>query len=85
MDKEDQASVVEIAKTREVVLRNYIPRDTPENVYRSLRGFHYLIIGIFTFWTLLRIATILGKHYYDVSETAVCCCRWRSAVAPWEH
>jgi hypothetical protein len=61
----------EVSKNPEVVLRNYIPRDTPENVYRSLRGFHYLILGVFTFWTLLRIATIVGKQYYNVSETAV--------------
>lgn len=57
-------------EAREVVLRNYIPRDTPENVYRSLRGYHYLFLGIFAFWAMIRVATIAGKHYYSVSQTA---------------
>lgn len=70
MERENQTSVVDVATAREVVLRNYIPRDTPENVYRSLRGYHYLILGVFAFWTMVRVATIAGKHYYSVSQTA---------------
>ncbi|MFM7518051.1 MAG: hypothetical protein ACKO3V_13995, partial [Pirellula sp.] len=70
MERENQSSVVEVERTKEVVLRNYIPRDTPENVYRSLRGYHYLVLGVFAFWTMVRVATIAGKHYYSVSQTA---------------
>ncbi len=70
MERENQTSVVEVARTREVVLRNYIPRDTPENIYRSLRGYHYLVLGVFAFWTMVRVATIASKHYYSVSQTA---------------
>lgn len=70
MERENQTSVVEVARTKEVVLRNYIPRDTPENIYRSLRGYHYLVLGVFAFWTMVRVATIASKHYYSVSQTA---------------
>ncbi|MFM9061445.1 MAG: hypothetical protein ACKOOI_00195 [Pirellula sp.] len=70
MERENQSSVVEVERTKEVVLRNYIPRDTPENVYLSLRGYHYLVLGVFAFWTMVRVATIAGKHYYSVSQTA---------------
>lgn len=70
MERENQTSVAEVARTKEVVLRNYIPRDTPENIYRSLRGYHYLVLGVFAFWAMVRVATIASKHYYSVSQTA---------------
>lgn len=70
MERENQTPVVEVARTKEVVLRNYISRDTPENIYRSLRGYHYLVLGVFAFWTMVRVATIASKHYYSVSQTA---------------
>ncbi len=70
MEREGQVVQGKLSKTQEVVLRNYVPRDTPENVYRSLRGYHYALLGLFLFWILVRVATIAGKHYYSVSETA---------------
>lgn len=70
MGRDTEPTTGSAFETKEVVLRNYIPRDTPENVYRSLRGFHFSILGLFAFWTLLRVATIMSKHYYSVSQTA---------------
>jgi hypothetical protein len=61
----------EVSQAKEVVLRNYIPKDTPENVYRTLQSYHYLIVGLFTFWTFVRVAAIAGKHFVNVSETAI--------------
>jgi hypothetical protein len=70
MGRDTESTTESEFEAQEVVLRNYVPSDTPENVYRSLQGFYFSILGLFAFWTLLRIVTIMGKHYYSVSQTA---------------
>jgi len=58
-------------ETQEIVLRNYIQKDTPENVYRTLQGYHYLVISLFLFWMLVRALQIVGTQFYSVSDTAI--------------
>jgi hypothetical protein len=60
-----------VRRTEDVVLRNYVPKDTPENAYRMSRVYHYLLVAIFFFWAVLRIMAVVGTQVYRVSETAV--------------
>ena len=56
---------------QDLVLRSYVPRDTPENIYRTLQGYHLGLVGLFLFWTLVRAVSVLGTQVYIVSETAI--------------
>lgn len=58
-------------ETQEIVLRNYIQKDTPENVYRTLQGYHYMVISLFLFWMLVRVLQVVGTQFYSVSDTAI--------------
>jgi hypothetical protein len=58
-------------QAKEVVLRSYVPKDTPENVYRALRGYHYVLVGMFLFWVVVRVLCVVGTQFFKVSETAV--------------
>lgn len=56
---------------REVVLRSYIDRNTPENTYRSLRIYHLSAIGLFLFWLAVRCFSIAGTQFYSINDTVV--------------
>ena len=55
----------------EVVLRNYVPRDTPESAYREMQSYHYWIVGVFLVWMLVRVFCVLGTQVYRASDWAV--------------
>lgn len=57
--------------TQEIVLRNYIQKDTPENKYRTLQSYHFGMICLFLFWMFVRVLEVLGTQFYTVSDTAV--------------
>ncbi|MCY3007255.1 MAG: hypothetical protein NTV29_14925 [Planctomycetota bacterium] len=60
-----------VRRTEDVVLRNYVPKDTPANAYRMSQVYHHLLVAIFFFWAVLRIMAVVGTQVYRVSETAV--------------
>lgn len=60
-----------VTETQDVVLRSYVPKDTPENAYRALQGYHYVLVGMFLFLVVVRALCIFGTQFFKVSETAV--------------
>lgn len=54
-----------------VVLRNYVPRDTPESAYRQMQAYHYALVGVFLVWMFVRVFCVLGTQVYRVSDLAV--------------
>ena len=55
----------------EVVLRNYVPKDTPENAYRAMQAYHYTLVGVFLAWMFVRVFCVLGTQVYRASDLAV--------------
>jgi hypothetical protein len=55
----------------EVVLRSYVPRDTPESAYRQMQAYHYALVGVFLVWMFVRVFCVLGTQVYRVSDLAV--------------
>lgn len=55
----------------EVVLRNYVPKDTPESAYRAMQAYHYTLVGVFLAWMFVRIFCVLGTQVYRASDLAV--------------
>jgi hypothetical protein len=54
-----------------LVLRSYVPRDTPESAYRQLQIYHYTLVGVFLVWMLVRVFCVLGTQVYRASDWAV--------------
>jgi hypothetical protein len=54
-----------------VVLRNYVPRDTPESAYRQMQAYHYALVGVFLVWMFVRVFCVLGTQVYRASDLAV--------------
>ena len=57
--------------TAEVVLRNYVPKDTPKSAYRAMRAYHYTLVGVFLAWMSVRVWCVLGTQVYRASDLAV--------------
>ena len=55
----------------EVVLRSYVPRDTPESAYRQMQAYHYALVGVFLAWMFVRVLSVLGTQVYRASDLAV--------------
>jgi hypothetical protein len=55
----------------EVVLRNYVPKDTPENAYRAMQAYHYTLVSVFLVWMFFRVLCVLGTQVYRASDLAV--------------
>ena len=55
----------------EVVLRNYVPKDTPENAYRAMQAYHYTLVSVFLAWMFVRVLSVLGTQVYRASDLAV--------------
>lgn len=55
----------------EVVLRSYVPRDTPESAYREMQVYHYTLVGVFLVWAMVRAFCVLGTQVYRASDLAV--------------
>lgn len=55
----------------EVVLRNYVPRDTPERAYRQIQTHHYLLLGVFLAWVFVRVLCVLWTQVYRASDLAI--------------
>jgi hypothetical protein len=55
----------------ELVLRNYVPRDTPERAYRQMQMQHYVLMGVFSAWVFLRVLCVLWTQVYRASDLAV--------------
>jgi len=58
-------------RPEDVVLRNYVPRDTPESAYRQMQTYHYTLVGVFFVWMLVRVFCVLGTQVYRASDLAV--------------
>jgi len=57
--------------TAEVVLRNYVPRDTPQNAYLAMRSYRYTLMGVFLVWATVRALCVFGTEFYRVDDSAV--------------
>jgi len=55
----------------EVVLRNYVPRDTPESAYRAMQAYHYTLVGVFLVWMFVRVFCVFSTEFYRVDDSAV--------------
>jgi hypothetical protein len=55
----------------QVVLRSYVPRETPESAYREMQAFHYTLVGVFLVWMFVRVFCVLGTQVYQASDLAV--------------
>jgi hypothetical protein len=55
----------------DVVLRSYVPRDTPESAFREVQAYHYTLVGVFLAWMFLRVFCVLGTQVYLASDLAV--------------
>jgi len=54
-----------------LVLRSYVPRDTPERAYRQMQAYHYTLVGVFLVWMFVRVFCVLGTQVYRASDWAV--------------
>jgi len=50
-------------QAKEVVLRSYVPKDTPENLYRALRGYHYVLVGMFFFGLWFEFCALSARNF----------------------
>jgi len=55
----------------DLVLRNYVPKNTPKSAYRKMQGYQYTLVGVFLVWMFVRIFCVLGTQVYRASDLAV--------------